>query len=249
MKILTKILLLTLLCFSCSTKVVDLDPKPEIIPEKNEELEKTKNSPFYPVNETIENLQNQINELKSRVTEYESTLQAPSLNAEVLKLIKEPDLTHEIDIDNGAMIQGKIIQENAAELIVQTRIGQLRIDKAHVIEIRESPPFSPEIVINENTLLEKINPNELNVSGTLLNTGSRRGDFVRIIYHLWENDTKLVYSDSTFISGNTIQYMNGVISDASLNPGESGTFNFSIEIPDSITVTYWTKEIRTDIFE
>ena len=96
---------------------------------------------------------------------------------------------------------------------------------------------------------EKINPNELNVSGTLLNTGSRRGDFVRIIYHLWENDTKLVYSDSTFISGNTIQYMNGVISDASLNPGESGTFNFSIEIPDSITVTYWTKEIRTDIFE
>tara|TARA_B100000530_G_scaffold279222_1_gene192617 strand:- start:216 stop:965 length:750 start_codon:yes stop_codon:yes gene_type:complete len=249
MKKITKILLLTLLSFSCSTKVVDLDPQPEIIPEENEKTEKTKNSPFYPVNETIENLQNQINELKSRVTEYESTLQAPSLNAEVLKLIKEPELTHEIDIDNGAMIQGKIIQENAAELIIKTRIGQLRIDKAHVIEIRESPPFSPEIVMDNNTLLEKNNQNILSVSGTLKNNGSRRGDFVRIIYHLWENDTKLVFSDSTFISGNTIQYMNGVISDASLNPGQSGTFDFSINIPDSVTVTYWTKEIRTDIFE
>ena len=249
MKKITKILLITFLSFSCSTKVVDLDPNPEIIPEENEELERTKNSPFYPVNETIENLQNQINELKSRVTEYESTLQAPSLNADVLKLIKEPDLTHEIDVDNGAMIQGKIIQENAAELIVQTRIGQLKIDKAHVLEIRESPPFSPEIIIDNNTLLEKINQNRLNISGTLLNNGSRRGDFVRIIYHLWENDTKLIFSDSTFISGNTIKYMNGVISDASLNPGQSGTFSFSIEIPDSVTVTYWTKEIRTDIFE
>ena len=249
MKIITKIILLTLLCFSCSTKVVDLDSKPEILPEENEAIETTKNSPFYPVNETMENLQNQINELKARVTEYESTLQAPSLNAEVLKLIKEPDLTHEIDIDNGAMIQGKIIQENATELIIQTRIGQLKIDKAHVIEIRESPPFSPEIIMDDNTLLEKINNSTLNVSGALKNNGSRRGDFVRIIYHLWENDTKLVFSDSTFISGNTIQYMNGVISDASLNPGQSGTFNFSINIPDSVTVTYWTKEIRTDIFE
>ena len=86
-------------------------------------------------------------------------------------------------------------------------------------------------------------------SGSLKNIGSRRGDFVRIIYHLWENDTKLVISDSTFISGNTVQYMNGVISDASLNPGETGTFDLVNQIPDSINVTYWTKEIRADVFE
>lgn len=249
MKIIYKIILLTLICFSCSTKVVDLDPPPEILPEEINETERTQNSPFYPLNETVENLQNQINNLKARVTEYESTLQAPSLNAEVLKLIKEPNLTHEIDIDNGAMIQGKILQENAVELIIQTRIGQLRIDKAHIIEIREAPPFSPEITINEDTLQEKMNQSELNISGALNNQGSRRGDFVRIIYHLWENDTKLVFSDSTFISGNTIQYMNGVISDASLNPGQTGTFNLTIDIPDSVNVTYWTKEIRADIFE
>ena len=43
--------------------------------------------------------------------------------------------------------------------------------------------------------------------------------------------------------------MNGVISDASLNPGETGTFDLVIQIPDSINVTYWTKEIRADVFE
>jgi len=249
MKNILKILLTCFLLFSCSTKVVDLDETPEILPEEIEELEKTKNSPFYPVDVTLENLQNQINELKARVVEYESTLNAPSLNSEILKLIKEPQLTHEIDIDNGTMIQGKIIQENSTELIVQTRIGQLHIDKAHIIDIRETPPFTPEIVIDENTLDEKINQNQLLLSGSLKNTGSRRGDFIRIIYHLWENDTKLVLTDSTFISGNTIQYMNGVISDASLDPGQTGTFNLLIQVPDSILVTYWTKEIRADIFE
>ena len=39
MKIITKIILLTLLCFSCSTKVVDLDSKPEILPEENAMLD------------------------------------------------------------------------------------------------------------------------------------------------------------------------------------------------------------------
>ena len=96
------------------------------------------------------------NLIRSFSVEYESTLNAPSLNSEILKLIKEPQLTHEIDIDNGTMIQGKIIQENSTELIVQTRIGQLRIDKSHIIEIRETPPFIPEIVVNEDTIEENV---------------------------------------------------------------------------------------------
>ena len=147
------------------------------------------------------------------------------------------------------MIQGTIIQENSAELIVQTRIGQLRIDKAYVINIREVEPLQPDLKINEDTVEEKISKNKLNFSGTITNHGGRRGDFIRIIYHLWENDTKLVISDSTFISGNSVIYNNGVISDASLDPGETGTYDLSFSIPDTIIVTYWTKEIRTDLFE
>ena len=197
----------------------------------------------------MEDLQYQINELKARVTEYESTLHAPSLNSEILKLIKVPQLKHEIDIDNGTMIQGTILQENSVELIVQTRIGQLRIDKAHVVNIREVEPFVPEIALNEDTLEEQISSNQLNFSGSLTNVGGRRGDFIRVIYHFWENDTKIIFSDSTYINGNSVIYSNGVISDACLDPGETGTFNLLVNIPDSVNVTYWTKEIRAEVFE
>ena len=63
------------------------------------------------------------------------------------------------------------------------------------------------------------------------------------------NDTKIIFSDSTYINGNSVIYSNGVISDACLNPGETGTFNLLVAIPDSINVTYWTKEIRAEVFE
>ena len=152
-------------------------------------------------------------------------------------------------MNNGTMIQGTIIQENSNELVVQTRIGQLKIDKAFVVDIKEVEPLQPEIIFDENSVDEKLSKNNLTFSGNIINQGGRRGDFIRIIYHLWENDTKIIFSDSTYINGNSMQYNNGVISDACLNPGETGTFNLLVTIPDSVNVTYWTKEIRAEVFE
>jgi len=251
MKYIFKILLLVLLVASCSTKKADLDADPEIIPEELEEKNTYNNgSPFYPLKDSIENLQYQINELKARVTEYESTLHSPSLNAEILKLIKSPTLKHEINMQNGTVIQGTIMQENSDQLIIETHIGQLKIDKAYVEDIKEIEPLQPDIVLNDETLLEeRINKNTFAFSGNLTNKGGRRGDFIRVIYHLWENDTNIILSDTTFISGNSIIYSNGVISDASLDPGDTGTFNLKISIPDSINVTYWTKEIKADALD
>ena len=243
------IVLILILAFSCSTKKENLDKNPEIIPEEKIEENFDPGDPFYPLKESISDLQYQIHELKARVTEYESTLHAPSLNAEILKLIKAPLLRHEILMENGTIIQGSIIQETADQLIVQTQIGQLKIDKAFVNNIKDIDPLHPEININEETVEEKISSNNLTFTGTLTNEGGRRGDFIRVIYHLWENDTAPILTDSTFITGNTIKYINGVISDASLDPGQTGTYTLSINIPDSINVTYWTKKVRANIFE
>ena len=251
MHLLLKILLLIILLVSCSTKKADLDSDPEIIPEELEE-DNTYNdgSPFYPLKESIDDLQYQINELKARVTEYESTLHAPSLNAEILKLIKTPTLNHEIDMKNGTLIQGTILQENSDQLIVETHIGQLKIDKAYVENITEIEPLQPDIVMNDDNLIEeRTSKNSVSFSGTLINKGGRRGDFIRVIYHLWENDTDIILSDTTFISGNSVIYSNGVISDASLDPGDTGTFSLQIAIPDSVNITYWTKEIKADAID
>jgi len=250
MKNLLKILFILILALSCSAKKVDLDSESEIIPEEVNLVDETNiETPFYPLKDTIDELQFQINELKARVTEYESTLHAPSLNAEILKMIKAPNLSHEIDMDNGTIIQGTILQENSEELIVQTRIGQLKLDKAYIKNIRELEPLIPEFIFNEDSIDEKISKNHLIFSGSLMNEGGKRGDFIRVIYHLWENDTNLILSDSTFISGNSVIYKNGVISDSSLDPGDTGTFYLPFEIADSLNVTYWTKEIKFNIFE
>ena len=248
-----KKIIYTLLCvlftLHCSGKKVDLDTEPEVIPEENIDNLENLESPFYPLKESMEDLQYQINELKARVTEYESTLHAPNLNSEILKLIKVPHLQHEIIMNNGTIIQGTIVQENSNELIVQTRIGQLKIDKTFVVDIKEIEPMQPDIIIDEESIEEKISENNFIFSGKLMNNGGRRGDFIRVVYHLWENDTKLILTDSTFISGNSVIYNNGVISDACLDPGDTGTYFLSINIPDTLNVTYWTKEIKFNIFE
>ena len=50
--------------FGCSTKVVDLDSDPEILPEEIENNTDTRDTPFYPLKDSIEELQYEINELK-----------------------------------------------------------------------------------------------------------------------------------------------------------------------------------------
>ena len=61
----------------------------------------------------MEDLEFKIDQLRAQVLEYESSLHAPTLNSELLKLIKSPQIQHEINMDNGTIIQGKIIQENS----------------------------------------------------------------------------------------------------------------------------------------
>ena len=255
MKYLFNILLLSLLLLvsnGCAGKeeVEVEDSEVKIIPEKIiKEIKHVNHNPFYPLKDKIEDLEFKINELNAQILEYESSLIAPSINSEILKLVQTPKIEHEIMINNGTIIQGKIIQENAESLIVETRIGQLKIDKLQVSSIKEMEPLKANIVFNEMSIEEKISKNNLTFSGSLINNGSRRGDFVRVIYYLWEKDTAPALTDSTFITGNTIIFNNGVISDTSLDPGDNGEFNLSIDIPDSLNIAYWTKEVRYDMFE
>jgi len=250
-KTIFSIIILTILFVGCGAKnEVVAEDQVTIIPEENNEKQYFEHgSPFYPLKESMEDLQYQVRELKARVAEYETSLHAPTLNAELLKLIKSPQIEHELYMSNGTIIQGKIITENADEMIVQTRIGQLKIDKKFVTSIKKVDPLYPKLNFNETSLEEKISPSNLEFSGIISNSGSRRADFVRIIYHFWETDTKLAFTDSVFISGETMAYNNNVISNASLNPGNEASYSLFIDIPDSSIITYWTREIKFNIFE
>ena len=248
------LLYITLFIFSsCGAKeeVIIEEPETIIIPEKiTTEIKYIHNDPFYPMKDKLEDLEFKINQLEAQVLEYESSLHAPTLNLELLKLIKTPQIQHEILMDNGTIIRGKIIQEDSEKIILETRIGQLKLDKTLIKSINEVTPLLPNIIFNENTIEEKLSQYNKSFNGTITNNGGRRADYVRVIYKLWEPTGKLPsLIDSTFIKGNTISYTNGIISDACLNPGNSGTFNISINIPDTLNISHWTKEIKFDLYD
>ena len=58
-----------------------------------------------------------------------------------------------------------------------------------------------------------------------MNQGNRRGDFVRVIYNLWGENTKLIISDSSFVEGTKVIYRSGIVTDTILDPNQSAKFN------------------------
>ena len=246
-------LFIILLLAGCSKKDKDISP------DANEAIESSKNTkkspsfletaePFYPLKETVEDIQAQLNDLHARVIEYETRVSTPSFNTEVLKMIKVPQLNHEINLTNGTLIQGTIIQENMDQLIVQTQIGQLTIDKGNVESIKEIAPATAKIDFDGDAD-EKIMAESRLYSGTVTNTGLDRADFVRIVYQLWGGETDLISSDSTFIEGAQVVYQSGIITDTALRPGETAEFFLEIKIPSDRKVQYVTRDIHWDSYE
>ena len=248
-----KFLFIILLLTGCSKKNTDVSPDADEAIESSENTEKPPSfletaEPFYPLKETVEDIQTQLNDLHARVIEYETRVSTPSFNTEVLKMIKVPQLNHEINLTNGTLIQGTIIQENMNQLIVQTQIGQLTIDKGNVEAIKEIAPAMAKIDFDGDAD-EKIMPESRLYSGTVTNTGLDRADFVRIIYQLWGGETDLISSDSTFIEGAQVVYQSGIITDTALRPGETAEFFLEIKIPSDKKVQYVTRDIHWDSYE
>jgi len=248
-----KFLFIIILLTGCSRKNKDVSPDVDEAIETTENTEEPSSfletaEPFYPLKETVEDIQAQLSDLHARVIEYETRVSTPSFNTEVLKMIKVPQLNHEINLTNGTLIQGTIIQENMDQLIVQTQIGQLTIDKGNVKAIKEIAPATAKIDFDGDSN-EKIMAESRLYSGTVTNTGLDRADFVRIIYQLWGGETDLISSDSTFIEGTQIVYQSGIITDTALRPGETAEFFLEIKSPSDKKVQYVTRDIHWDTYE
>jgi len=235
---------------SCSSKK-------NITTEKKQEEKNIKSStliqessPFYPLSQSIADIQNEIINLKSQIIEYESKLHYPSINSELLKMVTTPHLKHEVTMSNGTIIQGTIIFEDTDKMILKTQIGQLTLEKEFISDIQEKAPLQPLVEFTTREVEERINGDKsISYLGEVVNNGLRRADFVRVIYNFWANDTSPVYSDSIFVLGQNIIYLNGVISDTSIEPSQKGNFEITVQLPDSLVFEYITKDIRWNTFE
>ena len=97
----TKLLLLFLLINACASNNVDQsegEPKPISVATDFDNKPSKKNirdaEPFYPMDETIQDIQDQISDLKSRVIEYESRINRIALDPTLLKMVKTPLIQH-----------------------------------------------------------------------------------------------------------------------------------------------------------
>ena len=204
--------------------------------------------PFYTVDPKLEEIESEIALLKEQVIQYQSQISTPNFNTEVLKLLKNPGIKHEIQLSNGTTIQGVIIYENADQLIVETQIGQLQINKDEVINTLDVlPPLANLEFVGD--AVEEIYQNQRAYKGSIKNNGLKRADFVRIVYTLHDENSNLIYTDSAFVSGAKQIFNSGIISDASINPGDFAEFYVVIETTSDKEIKYFLRDIRWEYFE
>ncbi len=203
---------------------------------------------FFPMRETLDGIQSELDDLRARVIEYESKISAPRVNTDLLKLIKVPQLTHEVTLKNGTIVRGSIFQENADRIILNTQIGQLTIDKGSIVSIEEVATPEPNVEF-EGDAVEEIYGDRRVYKGTVKNTGLRRADYTRIIYILWDEGTQLISKDSSFVDGQITVYESGIITDSGVNPGEYADFEVVVPLSGNSAVQYVTREIHWDIAE
>ena len=215
---------------------------------KNSSLFNDDTKPFYTVDPKLEEIESEIALLKEQVIQYQSQISTPNFNTEVLKLLKNPGIKHEIQLSNGTTIQGVIIYENADQLIVETQIGQLQINKDQVINTLDVlPPLANLEFVGD--AVEEIYQNQRAYKGSIKNNGLKRADFVRVVYTLHDENSNLIYTDSAFVSGAKQIFNSGIISDASINPGDFAEFYVVIETIGDKEIKYFLRDIRWEYFE
>ena len=110
-------------------------------------------------------------------------------------------------------------------MIVETQIGQLRINKNQVIKTEDVlPPIANLEFVGD--AIEEIYSDKRAYQGNIKNTGLKRADFVRVIYSMYDQNSNLIASDSAFISGSKKIFINGLI-----NPRNSKLKLFNPLIP------------------
>ena len=225
------------------------DPLPDVRILRKETDKLEVDEPFFELKSSIDLLHQQVDSLKKVISTYEKGKGAmPTIDEELLNLIKVPQLRHRIELQNGTIVNGEIIEEDQLGIIIQTSIGQLAIEKNRIVDIMEDLPPSAKVELTSEPFVDAF-PDREEITGSIKNIGTKRADFVRVIAHLWSPTTALIQKDSVFISGQNQKYYTGIKSDAALEPGAIVDFKITIPLVEGDDVSYRTYEVRWESYK
>ena len=241
-----KLFLLTLSLMTLTAQSTTSDTARTKLPEIRLESQKATApaaAPFFEYKNNFEALQRQIDSLKAVVTVYEKKNTLPAVDKKLLEMIPIPENQQRIILQNGTVVVGTVTGETAQEISLQTSLGRLVIRKNLVIRVDENYGIQAEVKIVGEPQID-VYPNREIVTGVVKNSGQKRADFVRVIANLWTSTTSSAGQDSAFVAGQRIKYETGIITDTSLEPGETATFRVIVPIKPGNPVTYRTQTVR-----
>ena len=198
---------------------------------------------FFEYKSNLRALKNQIDSLKNIVIAFEKKQTMPNISRELLDLIKVPEYQYRIELRNGTVVMGDILEESDSTLVLQTQIGKLVLKKEMVIRRDKHEEPTPKVVFLGDPFVN-IYPDRQIFSGRVKNIGNKRADFVRVISNLFTQTTKPAGKDSVFVKGTRIVYESGVIADTALEPGQTATYNFPVAIQGRRKIQYHTMDIH-----
>ena len=198
---------------------------------------------FYDLQMNMEALKRQMDQLRLDVEAYKSREMTPDVYRNILKRLTPPKLTHELILTNGTIVRGNIIEENIDELTIETTLGNLTLDKSTIRSIQDIADIRPKIEFLGDAK-EEIYDDHRIYTGNVKNLGISRGDYVRVIFRLWDAKTELVAEDSAFVDGTTMAYLAGVVTDTAVEPDQIVSYRVRVNVPKDNPVSYITREIH-----
>ena len=226
-----------------------LVPLPEVreMSDKSDKL--PLDEPFFELKSSIDILHQQMDSLKRVISVYQKGRgPIPTIDEELLNLIKIPQLRHRIELQNGTIVNGEIIEEDDLGIIVQTSIGQLAIERDRIVNITDDLPPNAKVELTGEPFVNAF-PDREEITGKIKNIGAKRADFVRVIANLWSSTTMLIQKDSVFVTGEKQKYFSGIRANTALEPGSVSEFKLVIPLSEGDKVSYRTYEVRWESYK
>ena len=198
---------------------------------------------FFEYESNLKALEIEVDSLKSVVKGYEKGQSMPNISREILDLIKIPETQSRIELQNGTVVSGEILQESDSTLTLNTRIGNLVLKKEMVVRMDELQKPGPKVVFLGDPFIDYY-PDKQIFSGRVQNIGQIRADFVRVIGNLFDQTTQNTGMDSVFVKGSRIVYESNVVADTALEPGQTASYVLTVQIKKGQKTEYHTMDVH-----
>ena len=221
---------------------VPLVPLPQQKEEKSNQQLKF-DELFFEYESNLKALEIEVDSLKNVVKGYEKGQSMPNISREILDLIKIPETQSRIELQNGTVVSGEILQESDSTLTLNTRIGKLVLKKEMVVRMDELQKPGPKVVFLGDPFIDYY-PDKQIFSGRVQNIGQVRADFVRVIGNLFDQTTQNTGIDSVFVKGSRVVYESNVVADTALEPGQTASYVLTVPIKKGQKTEYHTMDVH-----